>query len=622
MRGRRRRLTSKQLFLLGQIIIIVAYVAAGRRLQTTIREPSERSINQIHKLSNATEDRNAVTKFFRGGAAIDLMSSENQYGVPESVSAVSVVPFDGPLLFDRAAGWNGITHEEGQVFCTDQGSRHICPWNTYCQINQNLSMNLGILPDNTTSWAPTSMGQPVWVSLGGACRVNGVLDESEIANIDYIMCCHDGEDDVTVRSDLIDTDDEWNCKEKCDITGSTASITQKFCVARCKTKHHAEEVANVNEFLRKLFHPIVDVLTDLAQTPSEQLRNLLEGSDGENDPFQLQALEQGECPFPQNASIDWLPERPIMSRTAAQWFQNPQPSSSSSSSVVVYYEHLSKAGGTSFCKLAQSNMAEKEVPSRYCMPSEPRMLDARVGSWTEQKLLDYVQNHPHRLVSNEWEPFNHAFLERFQPTQQQKYNNNDLILLFVTSIRHPINRLLSAYKFWGILHNWDETKPSFDLWLHSYANRSNKWKIRSTDINANVGNFNFATWKFSGGKLPISDRQLHAQIFLSESTEVDFEAQTEDIWKEPFQTAIRTLARFDLAIPMEYLSDHTAPLTNLLGWTNFEKSHVVPSGNVTNNEATKELSPLQYAKLWDANKLDIILYRWTCAVYLTRLNCT
>ena len=417
------------------------------------------------------------------------------------------------------------------------------------------------------------------------------------------------------------------------VGGGTTGNTNEDGASKPAPQQQQQQQQQQKESPAAKLDGIVNVLMELAQMPSEQLRNMLEGSDGEKDPFQLQALEQGECPFSQqsSSSIDWLPDRPIMSQTAAQWFQNPQASSSTSSpssSVVVYYEHLSKAGGTSFCKLAQSNMAKKEVPSYYCMPSEPGKVDARVGSWTEQKLQDYVQSHPHRLVSNEWEPFNHAFLERFQPTQLQQQikedanSHNDLILLFVTSIRHPINRLLSAYKFWGILHNPAEKKPSLDLWLHRYGNRSKKWKINSPDFTANVGNFNFATWKFSGGKLPTSDRQLHAPTFLSESTaETDFEAQTEDIWKEPFETAVRTLARFDLAIPMEYLSDHTAPLTNLLGWTNFDKSHVVPSGKIINNEATKELSPLQYAKLWDANKLDIILYRWTCAVYLARLYC-
>lgn len=133
-------------------------------------------------------------------------------------------------------------------------------------------MNLGILPDNTTSWAPTTMGQPVWVSIGGACRVNGVLEESEMAN--YIMCCRDSEDNVTVKS--VGTEDEWNCEEECDIaSGSTASITQKFCVARCKTKHHAEEVANVDEFFRELPNRTDPICFDecalLPEVPGSQL---------------------------------------------------------------------------------------------------------------------------------------------------------------------------------------------------------------------------------------------------------------------------------------------------------------------------------------------------------------
>ena len=36
----------------------------------------------------------------------------------------------------------------------------------------------------------------------------------------------------------------------------------------------------------------------------------------------------------------------------------------------VFYQHLRKAGGTSFCDLARRNLKSREVPPYYCMPDE------------------------------------------------------------------------------------------------------------------------------------------------------------------------------------------------------------------------------------------------------------
>ena len=55
---------------------------------------------------------------------------------------------------------------------------------------------------------------------------------------------------------------------------------------------------------------------------------------------------------------------------------------------------------------------------------------------------------------------------------------------------------------------------------------------------------------------------------------------------------------------MELFDEHHEPLQHLLGWTNFEKSHVVNIGKVQNNDATTELNSDVYDVLWEANKLD------------------
>jgi hypothetical protein len=255
------------------------------------------------------------------------------------------------------------------------------------------------------------------------------------------------------------------------------------------------------------------------------------------------------------------------------------------------------------------------------MPSKPKMVDARVGSWSEAELQTYFKKHPHRLVSNEWEPFNTQFMDHFD------HGNSEVQLVFVTSIRNPINRLLSAHKFWGVLHNPSEAKPSFELWLQRVNKRAKRWYVLSGDFMANVGRFNFATWKFSGGKIPITDLSFNAEQNLKIGPEDDIgrvlaqKHMSKEEWEKPFKTAVRMLSKFDLVIPMEELSKHSQPVTDTLGWTDFSKAHVVPSGKVMNNKGSTQLPPQEYDLLWRANALDYILYYWSLAVYLARLHC-
>ena len=67
----------------------------------------------------------------------------------------------------------------------------------------------------------------------------------------------------------------------------------------------------------------------------------------------------------------------------------------------------------------------------------------------------YFLSKAHRLVSNEWEPFQEEFfrLQAESDLDLEEEKGERPLLLFVTSIRNPINRLLSAHKFWGIFKN-------------------------------------------------------------------------------------------------------------------------------------------------------------------------
>ena len=286
---------------------------------------------------------------------------------------------------------------------------------------------------------------------------------------------------------------------------------------------------------------------------------------------------------------------------------------------MLRYEHLSKAGGTSFCKLAQKNLPRREVPAYYCMPSEPGMPDARVGQWPNAKLGTYFAAKGEVLVSNEWEPFPLERLDLQRSGGGGGGAGPPLELVFITTVREPLNRLLSAYKFWGVLHDprpAEQKAPAW-RWLRNMEARAKadskspkgmgKGPGTGRDFIARVGQPNFATWKFSGGTLP---------VFGS-----PFAGTPEGSWAGPFSTAVSTLCRFDLAVPMELLSAHPEPLGDLLDWKDFSQTHVVPSGKVVDSDAHSMLSEEEYAQLWDANRLDLILYAWVRAVYLARINC-
>lgn len=369
---------------------------------------------------------------------------------------------------------------------------------------------------------------------------------------------------------------------------------------------------------------IVETLMALADMPSSELQHILEAGEEtpeelrQKNPFHLEELREGKCPWTEGTQLSWLP--PQKSLEAAHLYQSELQTKQLRQEkkgpiAAVYYEHLSKAGGTSFCKLAQANMPRRLVPNYYCMPSKPNEPDARVGAWPIDELKAYFATETHRLVSNEWEPFNLQYLDEFE------FDPN-LQLVFVTSLRHPINRLMSAHKFWGILHNPNKIKPTIEKFITNYAQRANHWNIMNPDFTANVARFEFATWKFSGGALPVPECNLHAERYLKSPSDPDPALlQPKDDWKGPFETAIRTLSRFDLVIIMEELSKHPQPVTKILGWNDFSQAHVVPSGKVMNNKASSELPSHEYDLLWQANALDMILYYWSSAVYLTRLYC-
>ena len=290
-------------------------------------------------------------------------------------------------------------------------------------------------------------------------------------------------------------------------------------------------------------------------------------------------------------------------------------------------------------------------------------MDGRVGSWSNEELVEHLVDHQHAIVSNEWDSFSIDKLQlssrqlnghqpsllreetmkkkqqlelrinnpRIRPQKQQQAMGPQL--LFLTTLRDPCDRLLSAYTFFALTTTGkgeEGNGPTFIQWIDNNLKRVAKYNygggsspLSSSSrgprpgFRANTARYNHIVWRFSGGKLTHVPKP------------------TIEFWKEPFEIAIQALAQHDLILPMDVMTKDglgKTALQNLLGWDRFEAKgrglggdkktgHVVTQGQVKNSNARQYFSQDEYRALWMANWLDNILYLWCRAVFLTRLHC-
>ncbi len=395
---------------------------------------------------------------------------------------------------------------------------------------------------------------------------------------------------------------------------------------------------------------VVAFLMNLAKLPPQQLWKTfgMDENNGSNDvkgygkdPFSLQELEQGKCPL-DLSTAEWLPPRPWNSEELSTIFQSGVEKlktgreARNEESVLIWYEHISKAGGTTFCGLAKTNLGQKLVPRYFCMPKRlgSTDMDGRVGSWTNEELTGYTKRESHILVANEWDPFNHDKLQLSGRTLDGKKlpmdpQHSSPRLLFVTTLRDPLDRLLSAYLFFGA----GESSTDFGLWMKRNIGRMPRYKIGEKGaFRCNIARYNVIVWRYSGGNLehpvvgPPSGQQQESQ-FPPPMTD-------EKLWRDPFEAAIRALSQQDLILPMDIMSKEEGQeaMRRLLGWNEVaihegkgrgdrESGHIVTAGKIRNSNAREYLSDEEYRFLWNANWLDNILVLWCRAVFLARLHC-
>jgi len=272
----------------------------------------------------------------------------------------------------------------------------------------------------------------------------------------------------------------------------------------------------------------------------------------------------------------------------------------SSAGYFVWFEHLSKAGGTSFCEFARKNVGRRKTPNYYCMPSDGAKFegtDGRVGRWDAARVSEYVGRTGHAVVANEWDAFPATHLL-----------DSDLLrnrVVLATVVRDPVDRLVSAYKFWGKLHNPNPNPKPAPAWLRDrdrYARR-HPHRLFPNDFLSQVARNNFAVWKFAAAARP----DLHDC------------ARNASCDREALEIALDRIERFHVAVPMLW-QDAAPTLYRRLGWTHTDQVHKVPSGQIQNSDAHLELGP-DFAEFQRNNLYDYIFWAFLRRLFLERVHC-
>lgn len=264
--------------------------------------------------------------------------------------------------------------------------------------------------------------------------------------------------------------------------------------------------------------------------------------------------------------------------------------------AFVWFDHLSKAGGTSFCEFARRNLGVKRTPSYYCMPSDGAAIDGRVGRWPSDKLDAYLDRTRHQVVANEWDPFPAGPLDaRFRD-----------VAVLATIVRDPLDRLVSTYKFWGILNNPAKVKPDLVPWLERHDASARRTPLRNAggDFLSQVGRNNFAVWKFAA----------HA------SPRFDDCGGDRRCGRDALAAAIGALERFHVAAPTNWQAA-AGPLYAELGFARLDEVHIVNMGKVQHSSSRAALSPADFDDLAGKNALDLALWHWARRAFLERLHC-
>jgi hypothetical protein len=370
-------------------------------------------------------------------------------------------------------------------------------------------------------------------------------------------------------------------------------------------------------FKKPLYKDWKEVAVALAALPPDQILSTLQ----EEDPFGVRAfetklletesskqailqLDDVKSLFPCPAERITLPdqrdhERARRYRQGILNQHQQHAKNATTDFVFLFFQHLRKAGGTNFCTLAQHNLLKAQVPSYYCMP-DMHWSDRRCAgcflSFTNEQIQTKMIEAGHRILGNEWDPFDARFL--------------DLPAIYATSFRKPLDRALSQFRFECIEDRGCKIKNVTEWW-HKRKDLTNVY-----------------TWTFS--------RQPVGKMTVGK-TPGDAKKRQQAMGK-----ALDTVARFHLVLSMEWLAYAPNHVRDVLGFqdtitmterirphiTQYQRNdgqehNSLGAAGIAKASWTPQnyLSPEQYKRMSEDLALDEILTDAARRMFLERIVC-
>ncbi|KAG5175751.1 hypothetical protein JKP88DRAFT_337460, partial [Tribonema minus] len=282
------------------------------------------------------------------------------------------------------------------------------------------------------------------------------------------------------------------------------------------------------------------------------------------------------------------------------------------SGAFLYFQHMRKAGGTAICDLAKRNMPPHQVPRHYCMPDVRGAMATPPWSLREH-LLAELRSKRLRMTANEWDA-----LPRSQLTLPGA--------VFLTSLRHPLDRWYSQYRFEHLEHRDGECMAAskqmvFTKWYPNFARDSqgNNYYVKTFCGAENPTPTDLEKIKDKKGAVRYTKDLLWSwRKFKSWGKEVKW---------DDFLFAIDALRRFHLVLITELMDDGHPMIEEVLGWRQPPKL-VRPHEKMAHRKkgeapslAREGLTLDEWNLLADGNAFDLLFYHYARRIYLERRAC-
>eukprot|EP01041_Mallomonas_annulata_P011670 gene11670-24446_t len=375
------------------------------------------------------------------------------------------------------------------------------------------------------------------------------------------------------NKDILGTSLHSNVDEDRHSSGDSELKSNKVKSLRGKAKGHTHETnalvtnrvqpENIKISVKK--KPILELVNELfdlgAKDPDALILRL------NKDPFETAAgIETFECPSDHAQRITYPNQ---VDYTISDRFKNNEPGS------WILFQHLRKAGGTSFCALAESNLGKHGVPPYFCMPDDRGSL--AIPPWSDGKYIsNHLQEHGYRLAENEWDALS---------TDMMSWPG----AVLGTTFRHPIDRWYSQYRFEHLEHRDGSEEESKRMSFRKYYKSMRGWTITS----------NYYVKTFIGGANDPKGPPNMGDFYWTYR-----KYEKVPITKEMFLEALNNILHFHFILVLEYIDSSSIILSKVLNWQ-VPPKQVLPHESQAKRENKKSISAIEALSNEDYHYMQI-----------------